>query len=216
MSKHQIRNTVPYFPEPYIERKANKLLHRYEEEFSCKITSPPIPVEEIADFLLELNLDWEEIDEEDVLAFLKPSTKTITLNSLKRSFFETYFGTEQYTLAHELGHWELHVFNSELSQGSLIEKSPTKTFICRNYRKDRMEFQADIFASYLLMPTNLIKASLEMRSLTWTFLYELRDEYQVSITALRRRLEGLGMLYVTDDGKVFSSKAEAFGQKRLF
>jgi Zn-dependent peptidase ImmA (M78 family) len=173
-------------------------------------------VEKIADFLLELNLDWDEIHKPGVLAYLKPATKTITMNSLQRDFFDEHFGTEQFTLAHEVGHWELHVFDSDLLQGLLIGENLSKAFVCRNNQKDRMEIQANIFASHLLMPRRLLLPAMQGVKIDWPLLYDLRDHFQVSITALCKRLEALGVLFVSEDGKIYSSEAEAHGQMKLF
>ena len=37
-------------------------------------------------------------------------------------------------------------------------------------------------------------------------LYGLRDRLQVTITALKVRLERLGLLYVTEDGELYPSR----------
>ena len=218
MSDHQIRTTAPYLSDAEIEGRANKLLRQYEIQFS-EIVAPPVPVEAIADLLLELNFDWDEIDDDTVLAFLRPATKTITMNASKRDFFGQYFGTEQFTMAHEIGHWELHVTDGGFTQQLLlngVNQVSSQEFICRNNVRDRKEIQADIFASYLLMPTKLLLPAVQNAKISWPFLYDLCSQYHVSITALRKRLEKSGALYVTDDGKVYSSKAEANGQMKLF
>ena len=47
--------TVRYLPDARIEAKAIQLLNRYESQYGT-VTGPPIPVEEIADNLLELGI----------------------------------------------------------------------------------------------------------------------------------------------------------------
>ena len=49
--------TVQYLPDARIEAKAIQLLNRYESQYDT-VTGPPIPVEEIADNLLELGILW--------------------------------------------------------------------------------------------------------------------------------------------------------------
>ena len=50
----------------------------------------------------------------------------------------------------------------------------------------------------------------------WRALYGLRDEFGVTITAMRVRLEKLGLTYVDDDGRFHRSRQEAGGQHPLF
>ena len=69
---------------------------------------------------------------------------------------------------------------------------------------------------FLLMPSHvLLEAVREVDLLSWPMLYELRDRFQVTITALKVRLERLGLLYVTGDGKLYPSRQEYEGQIRL-
>jgi hypothetical protein len=49
----------------------------------------------------------------------------------------------------------------------------------------------------------------------WPALYQLRDLFQVTISVLSIRLQQLGLLYITDDGRLFRSRLEYMGQLRL-
>ena len=69
---------------------------------------------------------------------------------------------------------------------------------------------------FLLMPSNLLmEATRDVDLLSWPTLYGLRDRLQVTITALKVRLERLGLLYVTEDGELYPSRQEYEGQMRL-
>ena len=69
---------------------------------------------------------------------------------------------------------------------------------------------------FLLMPSNpLMEAVKDVDLLSWPVLYGLRDRFQVTITALKVRLERLGLLYVTEDGELYPSRQEYEGQMRL-
>ena len=82
--------------------------------------------------------------------------------------------------------------------------------------QDLRELQAHRFMGFLLMPSHvLLEAVREVDLLSWPMLYELRDRLQVTITALKVRLERLGLLYVTEDGKLHPSRQEYEGQIRL-
>ena len=55
------------------------------------------------------------------------------------------------------------------------------------------------------MPAHvLLEAVRNVDILSWPVLYELRDRFQVTITALKVRLERLGLLYVAEDGRAVS------------
>ncbi|WP_018214261.1 hypothetical protein [Desulfitobacterium hafniense] len=46
-------------------------------------------------------------------------------------------------------------------------------------------------------------------------LYRLKDDFEVSISALTNRVQQLGLLYIANQ-KVYMSQAEAIGQMSLF
>lgn len=204
---------VPYLKKGEIEAKANKLLQLYNEEVE-KVLVPPIPVEKIAEILLNLTIDWVSIsdtDEKPILALIDPQSKKIKLNERRKSHFEEYFGSEPFSFAHEIGHYELHLIKTEYRQGKLIT-SNSKQYLCRMNKSDPREIQANYFAGYLLMPEKFIFAARSSCDLTnWKHLYRLQDYFGVSISALTRRLSDMGLIYIKDK-KIFRSKEEAFGQ----
>ena len=72
-------------------------------------------------------------------------------------------GRYRFTLAHEGGgHWRLHrrYFNANLGQACLFAGPVPPSVICRSSQaKDPVEWQADFYASCLLMPRNLVFAA---------------------------------------------------------
>jgi tetratricopeptide (TPR) repeat protein len=207
----QINPQVPFISDASLEELADELLDRYEREIE-PIFRPPVPVEGIADFLLELNLEWLEIPDtktEPILAYLDPRSKTIRLNERWLIYFEQYPGTYEYTLAHEIAHYQLHLLGDEGQLGQAY------VYRFQQMPKDRREWQAERFASYLLMPASLLLSAIEGENLyQWSTLYRLRDQFQVSITALRIRLEDLGYLHVTANGQLYPSQTAAISDQR--
>ena len=205
----QIKSAVSYLSEAELEAFAIRLLRRYEREIE-PIDTPPVPVERIADFLLELGLEWQAIpdtEDEPILAYLQPETQTIHLNERRLPYFEEYPGSYEFTLAHEIGHYLLHVTADDTQP-----TPPLKTRLYRNHarRRDRREWQAEQFAGYLLLPSPLLLPAIEPVDLHhWPTLYRLRDQFQVSITALRIRLERLGLLYVAPNGRLYPTPESA-------
>lgn len=210
----QINPLVPYIPQQELEELANALLREYAHTVE-PISAPPVPVEEIADFLLELNIEWLDIDDSDdepILAFLHPASKTIRLNERRLPYFEEHPGTYQYTLAHEIAHYQLHVKTGDIPPDQLV------VYRHKQNSNDRREWQAERFASYLLLPEYLLLPALEqVNPRQWPVLYNLRDQFQVSITALTIRLEELGYLYVGSNGRLYPSQTAAIqGQRQEF
>ena len=68
---------------------------------------PPIPVEEIADNLLELGILWGPVSEATgttTLAGLEPNERMIKFNERRRRVFEETPGLYNTVLGHEIGH----------------------------------------------------------------------------------------------------------------
>lgn len=222
----RVDQITQYLSQDRIEARANGLLDLYEREFGL-LLAPPVPVERIAELLLELTPDWgpvEDTEDEPVLAYINPRARTIRINEKRRARFDSFPGLFEFTLAHEVGHHELHVVRDGSEQTEIAfaaPEAPGRTagdYLCREVggKKDMRERQADMFAGYLLMPARLLAPAiqgLELRN--WRTLYRLRDQFGVSISALTVRLKQAGALYVAPGGALHSSEAEAHGQMRL-
>jgi Zn-dependent peptidase ImmA (M78 family) len=76
--------------------------------------------------------------------------------------------------------------------------------------------QANRYSATLLMPRDLMLRTIESVDLTsWPALYRLAQQFEVTISALRIRLEALGLIHVAEDRSIHRSKAEYLGQQRL-
>jgi len=138
-------------------------------------------------------------------------------------------GRYRFTVAHEVGHWELHrrLFLEDAAQPSLFEAAKKPSIVCRtSSRKEPMEWQADAFAGYLLMPKDMVLkawevhngspapyiAAAEMADLSarWGLAEDKRPtvdiaralarEFRVSGQAMQIRLIGLGLIRTEDPG----------------
>ena len=212
--------TLKFLSDTRVEDMAGHLLHRYESAYGA-ISSPPVPVERILEDVLDLNILWDDISEpqsQSILAELDSSSKTVTFNESRRALITETPGLYYTILAHEAGHWEVHVDHGLLAQRPLPNFERDVSCLYRNSGpgQDLREVQAHRFMGFLLMPSHvLLEAVREVDLLSWPMLYELRDRFQVTITALKVRLERLGLLYVTGDGKLYPSRQEYEGQIRL-
>lgn len=214
----QIKN-IKFIPEIEIEKRANSLLGKFESEFG-KLTKPPIPIDKLIEKFLDLHFDWDDIEEDEdekILGCLLPNARKIMMNSRHIDFFNKYWGTETYTKAHEVGHWDLHITKpGDAVQLGLPGFSEGNQYLCRNNGNESREIQAEIYASYLLMPNYLIMQEINNLELTkWHNIYALRDLFSVSITAMKNRLTALGLIYVCND-VIYRSIEEAQGIGTLF
>lgn len=196
-----------FLPDRQIEARAAELLRRYGRKRGG-ITRPPVPVEEVADFAADVPITWDSIPDRGgstVLAKLviKHPRPEIVINADKDQFFREHEGAEQYSVAHELGHYVLHVDQGKLLTVPLREQVEQTAVLCRaasDLTRDRKEWQAERFAAYLLLPEDLLRAACAgVDVFRWTNLYELKRAFQVSITALMRRLEELRIVRVAAD-----------------
>lgn len=204
-----------------IDGKAERLLYEYGQAFG-PVAAPPVPASKIVEAHLDLAIDWctiPETDGERILACLSPDDGEVRFNETHRAFFEEYFGTETFTLAHEAGHWVLHVQETDAIQMALLDDAPRKEFLCRatgTGSLDSFEFQAHRFAAALVMPEVMVRAyAAQIDLYRWPTLYDMREAFDVSISALLKRLEALKLLYVAPDKGLWPSREDYFGQSKL-
>ena len=208
-----------YISDQTLQDKASQLLARYERKHT-KVTYPPIPVERIVENFLGLNIVWEGIPEprgKTILAGLNALEGEVVFNEKRRRVFDETAWLYNTALAHESGHWEVHVDKAMLQQPAL--PGFNKEFRCL-YKSDGPgqepeEVQAHKFMAYLLIPSSLLTEAIQgLDLLEWQTLYRLRDLFRVTISALTIRLERLNLLYIVD-GELYPSRQEYEGQRRL-
>ena len=212
--------TTKFLSDAQFEDMAAGLLGRYESLFGA-VTSPPVPVERILEDVLDLRILWNSIPEppgQSVLAALEPATKTVVFNESRRALIDETQGLYNTVLAHEAGHWEAHVDHGQLAQRSLPDFDGGFSCLLRSSGpgQEPREVQAHKFMGFLLMPSHVVSEAVrDVDLLSWPALYDLRGRFQVTITALKIKLERLGLLYVATDGQLYPSRQEYKGQMRL-
>jgi Zn-dependent peptidase ImmA (M78 family) len=151
--------TVRYRPDEEIEAEACDLLAGYARKTGTVITMPALLLDNI---LQNLGLRLESYDlcmefgAPDVLGAIYLEKKLIRIDErLDADERPAMRGRFNFTLAHEIGHWCLHRGDAETRQtmGDLFGGPAQPSIICRtSQQKERVEIQADLFASCLLMP----------------------------------------------------------------
>jgi len=192
-----------FLSDAYIESRTASLLRRYFDRHPRRL---PIDVERIADDLLDLNISWESLprtaDGAITLGGYRPDRHQLVLNEFALSHFAEFPGSENFTKAHEIGHAVLHVREEPAASPLFGDIAAAPAIVCISAeRKPQREVQADIFASHLLMPGDLMRAECARRRLDhWPNLFDLARDLGVSVTALRIRLERLGLVAIDAEG----------------
>ena len=179
-----------------LKRKIVDLVKHLMEKTGKKA---PFSYEDLVEFSIKNNVKVKEIDTKEY-NFLDSNTfegmlvgkggnAVILLNKNKKK----YAGRFNFTVAHELGHYFLHY------KRNMKEKIPPDTIetFQRKVYTDRKEFEANLFAAELLMPTEIIKKHwFELEKDypdEWERIDKLADIFNVSPLAMRYRVENLGL-----------------------
>jgi hypothetical protein len=238
---------VPYISDEKIERDAAALLGEFAQSRGTTIALP-IPIEDIVEKHLKLGIEFDDTHRlfgvprperrPDILgAMFFDEARIVIDESLDPDQDPDKEGRYRFTLAHEGGgHWRLHrhLFAKGRGQASLFSGPAAPTVVCRSSQsKDRVEWQADFYASCLLMPRKLVFAAwdeefpdrkprvikpdvsvdhpfVEVSRAEWNIFgidevesvtdaldhiaRPLAERFLVSTTAMRIRLEKLGLL----------------------
>ena len=164
---------VPYLREDQIEREATALLAEYERTCGVGI-SRIIPIEDIIEEHLKLGIEFDDTHkifgaprvgfEPDILGAIFFNERRIVIDEhLDPEENPSKEGRYRFTLAHEGGgHWRLHryLFAKDPMQVSLFNEPVSPAVICRSSQtRQPVEWQADVYASCLLMPRKLVLAA---------------------------------------------------------
>ncbi|MFW6107028.1 MAG: ImmA/IrrE family metallo-endopeptidase [bacterium] len=218
---------VKYLKREEIENATLCLLADYGRKYD-EVIEPPVPVDAILEGHLGLTFDFDKLSEligaPDVLGATWIQEKIVLVDqSLDPEEYPLKEGRYRFTLAHELGHWDLHrhLFLAHAGQPLLFGEKAEPSIVCRiSSRKEPMEWQADMFSGYLLMPKEMVFAAWEARhgslepyvakeemadlSARWglaederptvDIAKDLARQFNVSGQAMQIRLIGLGLI----------------------
>lgn len=165
---------VAYVSDEAIEKDAQALLADYARERGTPLEAP-IPIDDIIEKHLKIGIEFDDTHQlfnvprsgigfdPDILGAIFFDQKRIVIDeSLDPDANPAKEGRYRYTAAHEVGHWRLHrgLFGKDPAQTSLLEPNAVPSVVCRTSQtKERIEFQADLYASCLLMPRKLVFAA---------------------------------------------------------
>lgn len=178
---------------------AQALLRDFEERYDAA-AAPPVPVERVASALLGLFID--EADDIRTLPGAPAGQGRLSgmLDSeemiiwVDRGEGRRSSGRRRFTIAHEIGHFLLHVptlhkvHYDQLGDIQELEEDQPASKLPARRRRER---EANVFARELLMPETLVN---EQAHATGFNLPALADRFDVSVPAMRLRLRLLKLL----------------------
>lgn len=189
------------YPRPYRDHvaAADNVLTRYQTATGTPV-GLPVPIELIVEKTYGLTILTDDIEEEPgttILGALFPQARQIVLNARHEDLFAEVIGPEQFTLAHELGHW---IYDAEYPEQLTLDlQTDTAPQFCYHRAGPALAEQARIrevnankFAACLVLPEQLVRsANLD------DVVADLRGTaaaWGVSQKTLKIRLEELGLL----------------------
>jgi hypothetical protein len=165
---------VSYVSDEAIEKDAQALLAEYAHARGVKIEAP-IAIDDIVEKHLKIGIEFDDthrlfgvprssvgFDPEILGAIFFDQKRIVIDESLDPDANPAKEGRYRYTAAHEVGHWRLHrgLFGKDPAQTSLLDAKASPSVICRSSQaKTRIELQADLYASCVLMPRKVVLAA---------------------------------------------------------
>jgi Zn-dependent peptidase ImmA (M78 family) len=171
---------VPWLSEVRIEREAAALLADFALARGATIEAP-IPIEDIVEKHLKLRIDFDDLGGifgiprfggRSILSDCKPDILGAIYFDERRIFIDEFLDPQEhpsregffrFTLAHEGGgHWRLHrhLFAKDPTQSSFVNEQVPPAVVCRSSQAgESIEWQANFYASCLLMPRKLVRAA---------------------------------------------------------
>ena len=168
---------VPWLPKEKIAERASALIAYFQSLAGYEI-KPPIPVEEIIERALGLRLIYDDLEEKlgsrDILGAIYVQAKLICIN--ERMFEHSSEGRLVFTCGHEAGHWVLH--RKYAAPGSQKDGQGASVVCNLKDAGKAIEWQADYFASCLLMPEKEIRMAFhEVCSLEPIVVHHVRGDF---------------------------------------
>ena len=201
--------SAKFISEDMVEHRAADLLRRFVVLTGTPVTLP-VPIERIAENICDLGILWDVIPEPEghiIFAELRPAERLVIFNERRRVLLDDTPFLYNTVLAHEVGHWWLHVDHAMLNQRALPGFAPVDYSVHRHDPDSWEERHAKWFSSYLLLPRHLLADLLVGREVrSFADMYRLRDECRVTITVMRIALEHIGHAYVDEDGLVHPAR----------
>jgi len=211
-----------FMKDQEFEDEAALLLAEYGNQHG-QVTEPPIPIDDIVELYLGLHLTLDDMRAlfgvDDVHGALWVNDRRIGIDQrLEPTDNPAMLGRYHFTLAHEAGHWRLHrhLFQRKANQLTLLPDNVERPeYICRSSDTEPIEYQANRFASCLLMPREMVKRAWhEWRgSMDPIYLDDLKARRQQILTAEVLRRGGFKSGDDAEDNMLLEHAARPLAEK---
>jgi hypothetical protein len=194
-----------YISKLEIEAAALEVLMSMEAR-SQALPKWPLDSSTVAEFL-GLDIVWDAIPNDEqgqIAARILPLEKLIEINE---DIPQLQGGFGESTIAHEIGHWVLHIDVEEVERQIRLQAKGVnlsiEPLLCRTVNDiDGIEWQAQYFAGCLLMPQYILTQVTKDKQLDkWQHLYQIAANLGVTISNLIHRLQDLGWIYLPPNSK---------------
>jgi len=193
--RKSLRIKVPFISQKSLIEKVNEFLRKYHP--SGKI---PVPIEQIVELSLGITvIPIEKLKKNfGIDSYLSSDFRYIVID---QGCYDNFEERTRFTYAHEVGHFVLHkeIYQSQEIKdiGNYVKFQNSLTV--KNVK--RLEFQAHIFAGYILMPPkqfgqsvdNLVKKTGGINSITTMdvgkIIQNLASQYLVSGDVIFKQLK---------------------------
>tara|TARA_R110000751_G_scaffold39719_15_gene94591 strand:- start:39547 stop:40083 length:537 start_codon:yes stop_codon:yes gene_type:complete len=159
------------------------------------INKAPVSIEEIIRSQ-GINLKKTDLGNEiSGILLIEDGKVTIGVNKTESPY------RQRFSMAHELGHFNLHCDQKDLENKMFVDKTNLKVMYRKanfSQRELRREREANSFAASILMPTHLIESALDNLLASNPFVADeeiierLAEDFEVSEISMGYRLSNLG------------------------
>ena len=170
----RINNNSPKYKEPELITGVEDILRMASE--NGLYSGDLLKIEDVIKTFSDIELRYEQMQSNQSGYFRNVNGKWII--GVNQSHHKN---RQQYTLAHELGHYILHKEKN-------IDIVDTTFF--RNNETDSLEYMANEFAAKLLMPEDRVRNLVDNQGIK--NIGELAEKFEVSASAMKYRIVSLG------------------------
>jgi Zn-dependent peptidase ImmA (M78 family) len=173
-----------------MNKQKRELIEQRTEEIlrSSGTYRVPVPIERVAQYLNLITTATALGDDISGLLLVENKKAVIGYNSTHALV------RQRFTLAHEIGHFVLHVKESSQSRLFIDKYVVYRRDENSSKGNDQEEVEANAFAASLLMPARLVRSEIKRLDLDLDDeddLYTLADRFTVSAGAMSNRLVNL-------------------------
>ncbi|MFR1380706.1 MAG: ImmA/IrrE family metallo-endopeptidase [Clostridium neonatale] len=184
-------------------------IYNYPEQYAQDIVSsfeltPPIDLTKICE-KLDLKINYEPLYSTEALLIVSPGKKNIIIDNAR----PIYPQRERYTIAHEIGHYTIPWHENIQKCDKII-----------NFESDdKVENEANDFASELLVPKSNLLEDIRGKKITLSLIKDLAEQYDVSLVVMARRVlqysncNAIALIYYPSGKKYIQMKSKTFNEE---